>query len=276
VSGPVVSVIVRARDEAASIGRCLDLIRGQRLDGHALEVIVVDSGSRDATAQIARRHGAKVIEQPASAFTFGGALNLGCANARGDVLVALSAHAFPRDELWLGRLVEPFGDPRVACASGDAYDPDGARLERRIEQDLGLARRRPEWGYSNAAGAFRADLWRARPFRGDLPFCEDKEWALHWLERGYMCAIDASFVVDHDHTHDPLPVIYTRARLQWEALASFLADEQAYGAPELVTEWWSDLRFYSSPARARLSHRRAARLLGAYAGRRRARRRAAL
>jgi len=275
MSEPTVSVIVRARDEAASIGRCLEIMRGQRLDGRALELIVIDSGSRDATAQLARRDGAKVIAQPASSFTFGGALNLGCANARGDLLVALSAHAFPPDEYWLARLVAQFADRSVACASGDAYGPDGSRLAARVRQDLALSAGRPDWGYSNAAGAIRADLWRQRPFRDDLPGGEDKEWASYWLARGYVCVIDPALTVDHDHTHDPLPAIYARARREWEGFASFLAGEGAYGARELVTEWWSDLRFYSSPARARLSHRRAARLLGGYAGRRRAARRRA-
>ena len=50
----------------------------------------------------------------------------------------------------------------------------------------------------------------------------------------------------------------------------FLGDEP-YGPSELVHEWWSDDRFYESRLRSRLSHRRAARLLGAYAGRRAAR-----
>lgn len=269
-----VSVIVRARDEAPSIGRCLELLGSQRLDGRALEVIVVDSGSRDATVSLARRHGAAVIALPSSSFTFGGALNLGAANARGEVLVALSAHAFPPDQRWLARLLAQFGDQSVACASGDAYDPDGSPLAAPLRQDLALATRRPEWGYSNAAGAFRADLWRRHPFRADLPGGEDKEWAWHWLARGYVCVVDPALTVEHDHTHDSPTAIYARARREWEGFATFLSAERAYGAAELAAQWWSDRRFYRSAARARLSHRRAARLLGGYEGRRRARRRA--
>jgi rhamnosyltransferase len=269
---PRVSVVIRARDEAGSIGRCLELIRGQRLASGGVELVVVDSGSTDGTVAIARRHGALVIELPAGAFSFGRALNLGCANARGELLVALSAHAFPLDDGWLSRLLEPFADSRVACASGDAYGPDGAPLRARIEQDIALAREHPEWGYSNAAGAFRASLWRRRPFRADLPGAEDKEWAWHWLERRHVCVIDPSFAVDHDHTHDPLREIYARARREAEGYASFL-DPAACGPSELLSDWWSELGTYRSALRARLSHRRAARLLGRYAGRRRARKR---
>jgi rhamnosyltransferase len=271
-SQPDVSVVIRARDEIASMGRCLDLLLGQRLEQRTFELVLVDGGSRDGTIEAARGHGARVVTIPPQDFTFGGALNLGCANARGPLLVSLSAHAFPRDSSWLSRLLEPFEDPRVACAAGDAYAPDGARLVTRVEQDIALARRRPEWGYSNAAGAFRAELWRRRPFRSDLIACEDKEWAWHWLERGYLCVVDPSFVVEHDHTHDPLRQIYGRARREAEGLTAFLGSDR-YGPTELAREWWAEPGTYRSAVKARLSHRRAARLLGAYAGRRRARRR---
>ena len=264
---PDVSVIIRARDEAANLPRCLQRLDAQRLDGITREVIVVDGGSRDGTAAVASGHGARVISRPADSFSFGGALNAGCANARGRFLVALSADASPHDDEWLGRLLAAFSDARVACASGDRYAPSGELLTAPIAQDAPLAREHPEWGYSNAAGAFRAELWRARPFRADLPGCEDKEWALHWLGRDYVCVIDPALVVDHDHSHDPLISIYSRARREWRGLAAF-ASLPPYGPRQLLADWWSDVRWYSSPLRARLSHRRTARLLGAYAGRR--------
>jgi glycosyltransferase involved in cell wall biosynthesis len=268
---PEISVIVRARDEEAAIGRCLELLGRQQTDGRAVEVILVDHGSRDRTAAIASASGARVVAIAPDRFSFGRALNVGAADARGELLVALSADAFARDEAWLSRLAEPFSDPRVACASGDRYGPDGHPLRERVVQDIALARAHPGWGYSNGAGAFRAELWRERPFREDLPGCEDLEWSWHWLERDRRCVVDPALVVDHDHTHDSLPAIYRRARREAEGLIRF-ADGAAEPDRGPLSEWWSDCRFYRSPLRARLSHRRAARLLGERAGRRRARR----
>jgi glycosyltransferase involved in cell wall biosynthesis len=270
---PQLSVIIRARDEAPSIGRCLELLAGQRL-GAQTELIVVDNDSRDGTPEIARAHGARVLRIAPGEFSFGGALNLGAKDARGELLVALSAHAFPRDDEWLRRLADALSDPEVACASGDRYGPDGSPLAGRIEQDAALARAHPGWCYSNGAGAFRASLWRERPFRADLPGCEDLEWSWYWLERGYRCVVDPGLAIDHDHTHDSLPSIYRRARREAEGLATFL-DGLADPGRGLLGEWWSDDRFYSSQLRARVSHRRAARLLGERAGRRRARARLA-
>jgi rhamnosyltransferase len=268
-----ISVVVRARDEAPAIGRCLQLLASQELpDGAAAEVIVVDSGSQDGTVSIARAAGADVLSIAPETFTFGGSLNAGAARASGEIVVALSAHAFPLDDGWLARLVEPFADPSVACASGERFWPDGSSMAGPVRQDAALAAEHPEWGYSNAAGAFRLSLWRERPFRTDLPGSEDREWSLHWIRHGYVCVVDPGLLVDHDHTHDPVVSIYRRARREAEGLASFI-DAPPYGVGDLAGEWWSDLRFYRSPLKARLSHRRAARMLGAYAGRRRAARR---
>jgi glycosyltransferase involved in cell wall biosynthesis len=265
-----VSVIIRVRDERANLERCLALLGAQRdVD---LEVVVVDAGSRDGTGDVARAYGAQLMGMdPGVPFSYGGALNLGAGQARHEVLVSLSAHAFARDDRWLARAAEALAaDPGIACACGDAYGPDGAPLTAALDQDEALARKRPEWGYSNAAGAFRAQLWRQRPFASDLPACEDKEWALHWLGQGYTCRVDPALAVDHDHTHDSLRAIYARSRREAAAYAAFLGA----GAPGpdgvggLAREWWSDTRWYGSPSRARLSHRRAARLLGAHHGRR--------
>jgi rhamnosyltransferase len=265
-----VSVIIRARDEGQRIGRCLEAIQQQ--DGApSPELIVVDNESRDATAAISRGAGATVIELPRRQFSFGGALNLGAANASGDILVALSADAVASDRGWLSRLLEPFADQRVACASGERFLPDGTPLKSAVRQDAELLAAEPEWGYSNGAGAFRAELWRVRGFRADLPGCEDREWASYWIGQGYVCVVDPALGLEHDHTHDTLPSIYRRARREAAGLALFLP--RPTPAPTatprgLVAEWWFDLRFYDSALKARLSHRRAARLLGAYAGRR--------
>lgn len=50
---PLLSVIVPAKDQEAHLADCLGSLVGQLADPDALEVIVVDDGSRDATADIA-------------------------------------------------------------------------------------------------------------------------------------------------------------------------------------------------------------------------------
>lgn len=266
-----ISVIIRARDEAPAIGRCLELVAAQRTNAQ-VEVIVVDNASRDETAQISRRHDAQVVPISEPEFSFGRALNRGAEHARGELLVALSAHAFPTDDQWLSRLSGAFDDPTVACACGERFAPDGSALTSAVRFDAELARRHPEWGYSNAAGGFRASLWRRRPFREDLPGCEDREWGRHWaLSENLVTILDPGLVVDHDHTHDPVASIYRRARRESAGFTAFLPPDVRSGAgtgrvTDAAAEWWGDTRFYSNPWRARLSHRRLARIAGTYAG----------
>jgi len=225
--------------------------------------------STPAPVTAARRspaRGATVVS--IGAFSFGAALNLGAQRAQHEVLVALSAHAGLPDDRWLARACATLADPELACTSGDGWGPDGQPLTAPIRQDAALARRRPEWGYANGAGAFRAALWRERPFATGLPGAEDKEWALHWLDRGYECLIDPELAVAHDHTHEPLPAIYRRARREaqgsrpsWTAAPEPRRRSPATGGRTCAS--------MTPPSGARLSPRRAARLLGDHAGRRR-------
>lgn len=58
-SSPLLSAVLIVRDEARFLGGCLE-----SLHGVVDEVVVVDTGSVDATVEIARRHGAKVVHHP--------------------------------------------------------------------------------------------------------------------------------------------------------------------------------------------------------------------
>src|SRR5947207_2578513 len=127
---------------------------------------------------------------------------------------------------------------RSAAASGCSPGSEGSGAPRRSWSTAARAIRRSR----SPAGTFRASRWRERPFREDLPGCEDREWSWYWLERGYRCVVDPGFVVDHDHTHDSLPAIYRRARREAEGLAMF--SDGAADARGLIGEWWSDRRYY--------------------------------
>jgi rhamnosyltransferase len=261
----LVRVVIRAKDEAAKIGSTLARVNAQTLAGQA-EVVVVDSGSRDRTVEIARAAGARLIQIPAESFTYGGSLNTGCEGTEAPFVVALSAHAFPTDERWLERLLQPFSDERVACACGYVMGPHRQPLAGRLVQDLELAQLNPFWGYSNSSGAFRTELWRERPFREDMVGTEDKEWAWHWLQRGKLVVVDPALATQHSH-HDEGPLaVYRRAFNEWAGYADFL-ELEPYGARDLMEEWWHELDGYRSRLRARIGWRRAAKLLGKWRGR---------
>jgi len=91
-----ISVVIPARDEALRIGPCLD---GLLDDPDVLEVVVVDDGSTDATAEVARARGARVVEAgepPAGWVGKPWALQRGLEEARGEVVVSVDADTRPR------------------------------------------------------------------------------------------------------------------------------------------------------------------------------------
>jgi len=83
------SVIIPAKNEAANIGRCLDSINQVTWDKNSYEVIVVDNGSTDQTAEIARQKGAVVFIRPE--LTIAGLRNFGAQQSSGQLLAFLDA-----------------------------------------------------------------------------------------------------------------------------------------------------------------------------------------
>ena len=113
-----VSIVLRTKNEGRFIEGTLNLIRKQVYDSPP-EIIVVDSGSSDDTVVIAKDQAdVRLIQISPEDFSYGKSLNTGIRAASGDVVVALSAHAFPYEELWLRQLLKHFGDSTVAGVYG--------------------------------------------------------------------------------------------------------------------------------------------------------------
>lgn len=118
---PVVSVVIAARNAAATIDACLATLAAQSLT--ASEVIVVDDGSTDDTAARARTAGVLVLDgagRGASA-----ARNLGIEQARGRYVAFTDADCTVPPH-WLARLVAALDDSGATGAGGGQRNVFGA------------------------------------------------------------------------------------------------------------------------------------------------------
>ena len=112
---PFISVVVPALNEEAVLGDCLRSLAAQDYPGR-LEVIVVDNGSTDGTADLARRHGARVLSEPRPGVCQ--ARQRGTAAAQGQIVVSTDADTtFPTT--WLSRIAATLSDqPQCVATCG--------------------------------------------------------------------------------------------------------------------------------------------------------------
>jgi glycosyltransferase involved in cell wall biosynthesis len=119
VSGPRVLVVIPAYDEAESLAATVAEVRAKAPE---MDLLVVDDGSRDATADVARAAGVPVVRHPVN-LGVGGALQTGFryAVSRGyDIGVQLDADG-QHDPAFLRALVAPVVGGTCDLSIGSRY-----------------------------------------------------------------------------------------------------------------------------------------------------------
>jgi glycosyltransferase involved in cell wall biosynthesis len=124
---PSISVIVCAYNAEATLGECLE--HACALDYPRLEIVVVDDGSTDSTADIARRHPeARLVSISRSGLAT--ARNEGLKNTAGEIVAFLDSDAYPSPD-WLYYLALGFDKEDVVGVGGPNECPvdEGRRAQ---------------------------------------------------------------------------------------------------------------------------------------------------
>ena len=232
---PSVALIIRCFNEERHIGRLLAGAIRQTVPPD--EIIVVDSGSTDATLPIAAEFGVTALSIAPHEFSFGRALNLGLGAARGhDICVFASAHVYPLYDSWLEHLVAALDDDEVALAYGRQQAPPGGRYsEARLLSHwfpaVSAARQRDPF-CNNANAAVRRDVWEQLRYDEKLTGLEDLDWAKRAMARGLAISYVAEAPVVHVHDESVAQIVN---RYRREAVAhKQIYAEQRMGMPEVL------------------------------------------
>jgi len=219
-----VGLVIRCFNEEAHIGRLLTgVVRQTRVPAH---IVLVDSGSTDATLAIAGAFPVKVVNIAPEDFSFGRALNLGLAACPVDAVVLASAHVYPVYDTWIERLVAPLESSEIAVAYGrQQTPPDGPFSERQLlarwfpPQSVG--RQRHPFS-NNANAAVRKSVWEDQPYDEGLTGLEDLDWAKRALDAGHLVSYVAEAPVVHVHEESFEQIVnrYRREAIAHKAIYS--------------------------------------------------------
>ncbi len=209
----MISVLIPVKDGGSDLIRCLQAIAAQTVE-QEVEVVVVDSGSSDGSADNARKLGATVHEIPASAFVHGATRNLAARLSSGDVLVFTTQDAVPATDHWLAWLVAALEGDGVVGAYGrqlpheDATPPEQFFLDfmygtsPRTQRLDGIEELSFEQTlFSNVNSAIPRSVWEANPFRDDVTMSEDQEWSRRMLLAGHTIVYEPAAAVRHSHAY---------------------------------------------------------------------------
>ncbi len=199
-----VSVVIPAYNEekviASTVARIL------HSDYRNLEIVIVDDGSRDRTADIVREHFGNEARVTLVSVPNGGkarALNLGFARACGEVIVALDADTeFDRDTI--SRLVRWFVDPKVGAVAGNAKVGNRVNMITRWQALEYIVAQNLERRALAALGTFTVvpgavGAWRRAALAeiGGFPYdtlAEDQDLTIALQRAGYEVHFDSSAV----------------------------------------------------------------------------------
>jgi glycosyltransferase involved in cell wall biosynthesis len=182
---------VPVRNDAARLNGCLRSIQASRAPGAAIDILVVDHGSTDGSADIARRRGIPVMTM--SGGSVAALRNAGGDRAVGDVLAFVDADN-EVDPGWTTAAVESLMSNGVG-AVGALYDApaDATWVQRAYGYLRGRARGRrdAEWLASGNL-AIRKDVFdEIGGFDPSLDTCEDVDLCNRIRSRGWRVLADA-------------------------------------------------------------------------------------
>jgi rhamnosyltransferase len=217
-----VTVAILAYNGEQYLDRILTAIEEQDFAG-SVEVLVIDSGSTDATLAIVARHTEVRLHQiPNPEFGHGRTRNLAAKLARGTIVAYLTHDAVPADAHWLRELIAPLEKfagvegvvgrqiARPGCVPLLKYEiqrvfsTQGPEFATTISYRTDAFERVPHYWlpaafYSDVNSAARRDFLLQKIAYRDVDYAEDQLFGRDLLDAGYLKAYAARGAVEHSN-----------------------------------------------------------------------------
>ena len=215
-----ISIIIRTFNEEHYLNELLSTIKTQKCDNYKTEVVIVDSGSKDKTIEIATQYSARITYIDKNQFTFGKSLNIGCDFADGDILVFISGHCIPTGKSWLKNLIKPIiqGDCDYVYGRQIGRDKTKYSEQRIFEKYFPNHSSIPQDGFfcNNANAAISKNTWAQYRFNEVLTGLEDMYLAKEIHNNNGKVGYIAESTVYHIHDETWLQI---KTRYERESIA---------------------------------------------------------
>jgi mycofactocin system glycosyltransferase len=127
---PYISIVIPVKDRADELQRCLTSLASLSYPQEKLQVIVVDDGSSDDSALVARQFRALLVPSGGIGRGPAAARNVGASLASGEILAFIDSDCSASKE-WLNELIPAFNNPSLAAVGGQV---DGMCTESAVDR----------------------------------------------------------------------------------------------------------------------------------------------
>jgi GT2 family glycosyltransferase len=237
-----ISIIIPTKNAGQDFEFVLEKIKNQKCIRN-IEIVIVDSGSTDTTIEIAKKYQCKIFSIRSEDFNHGLARDYGAEKASGEFVVFLVQDAIPIGEYWLYNMAEILlKDQKIAavtCRQVPRSDADlfagfilwshYKSLNRTHNEiyscfnrfnELMPQEKRIVAGIEDTCCMMQKQIFDQFKFR-EIPYGEDIDLGIRFMESGYKTAFEFSTGVIHSHNRDSA-YFFKRSFIDTQVLDSLL------------------------------------------------------